>query len=58
MQLEIGLLGTLAKFMYNISITRSRKASNSPRDREDDIRTARKYLNGAGPLYTSFSISI
>ena len=38
----------------NLSQTRSRKASNSPRDRKDGIRMATKYLNGAGPLHTSF----
>ena len=35
--------------------TRSHEASNSPQDRKDGIRIARKYLNVAGPLCTSFS---
>ena len=45
-------------YAYILQLTRSREASNSPRDRKDGIRMARKYLNGAGPLCTISPISM
>ena len=49
---RLGIDGHIRSFSLQ---TRSHEASDSPRDRKDGIRIARKYLNGAGPSCTSFS---